>query len=450
VADSGGRTRAECSRPAPCLPKKDGFALDCCGNLCHSQLIFEIGIYRDGRLTSEIYMESSTFNGYLGVVRKRLWVILLIFAATMAIILVQAWKTPPAYRSTVTVAIIPSDPAEVALFSRTQNFSPGADYDYAQAQFSAILQSQAVARQTLAETGVNMTPAELLSSISAVRDPIGDRVNVSVTTANPDDAEKLLSKQVELAVEEFGKTRTRQPAAMQKFLETELATAERDLNAAQAALQGFKLDNGLEALDRELTAEQDVVRDLRLQQEEADGEAQHLEALADALEQQSKEAQAKAATFEATSDDAKYWNGLARDFSTAAINRRVDAAGQRARKTGAATRLAQHETDLKSLITLAEQHQVLRDTLKQRADNRDFIAGKLREANLRQDQADAVGYLQVLGVPTTPKTQLPARTLQIALLGGAASIVAGIVLVFFLEFLAQSLKRKPSDKAANA
>ena len=395
-------------------------------------------------------MEANTFGSYLRIVRKRLWVILLIFAATMAIILIRAWKTPPAYRSTVAVAVIPSDPAEVTLFSRTQNFTPSTDYDIAQAQFTSIVQSQAIARQTLAEFGVKMTPAELLSSISVARDPIGDRVNVSVTTARPDDAEKLLGKQVELAVEEFRKTRTRQPEAMQKFLETELEAAERDLDAVQADLQRFKLDNSVESLDRELTGEQDLVRSLRIQQEEAEAEAQRLEALASALEQQSKEAQGQAVTFDAKSADAAYWRSLAQDLATAAINRRVEAAGQSARKTGAATRLAQHETNLKALITLAEQHQTLQDTLKQRQDNRDFIAGKLRETSLRQDQADAVGYLQVLGVPTTPKTQLPSRTLQIALLGAAAGILAGIVLVFFLEFLEQSLKRKPNDKATSA
>jgi capsular polysaccharide biosynthesis protein len=348
------------------------------------------------------------------------------------------------------VAVIPSDPAEVTLFSRTQNFTPSTDYDIAQAQFTSIVQSQAIARQTLAEFGVKMTPAELLSSISVARDPIGDRVNVSVTTARPDDAEKLLGKQVELAVEEFRKTRTRQPEAMQKFLETELEAAERDLDAVQADLQRFKLDNSVESLDRELTGEQDLVRSLRIQQEEAEAEAQRLEALAAALEQQSKEAQGQAVTFDAKSADAAYWRSLAQDLATAAINRRVEAAGQSARKTGAATRLAQHETNLKALITLAEQHQTLQDILKQRQDNRDFIAGKLRETSLRQDQADAVGYLQVLGVPTTPKTQLPSRTLQIALLGAAAGILAGIVLVFFLEFLEQSLKRKPNDKATRA
>lgn len=395
-------------------------------------------------------MEANTFGSYLGIVRKRLWVILLIFAATMAIILIRAWKIPPAYRSTVAVAVIPSDPAEVTLFSRTQNFTPSTDYDIAQAQFTSIVQSQAIARQTLAEIGVKMTPAELLSSISVARDPIGDRVNVSVTTARPDDAEKLLGKQVELAVEEFRKTRTRQPEAMQKFLETELEAAERDLDAVQADLQRFKLDNSVESLDRELTGEQDLVRSLRIQQEEAEAEAQRLEALASALEQQSKEAQGQAVTFDAKSADAAYWRSLAQDLVTAAINRRVEAAGQSARKAGAATRLAQHETNLKALITLAEQHQTLQDTLKQRQDNRDFIAGKLRETSLRQDQADAVGYLQVLGVPTTPKTQLPSRTLQIALLGAAAGILAGIVLVFFLEFLEQSLKRKPNDKATRA
>ena len=65
-------------------------------------------------------METNSMASYLAVIRKRLWVILLVFAATMAIILVRAWQTPPAYRSTVSLAIIPSDPAEVTLFSRTQ------------------------------------------------------------------------------------------------------------------------------------------------------------------------------------------------------------------------------------------------------------------------------------------------------------------------------------------
>ena len=394
-------------------------------------------------------MELTSFSSYSAIVRKRLWVILLIFAATMAIILVRAWRTPPAYRSTVAVAVIPSDPAEVSLFSRTQNFTPNTDYDIAQAQFTSIVQSQIVARQTLAETGIKMTPTELLGLISVARDPIGDRVNVSVTTGNPDDAERLLAKQVELGVEEFRQTRTRQPEAMQKFLETQLETAERDLDSALAEVQRFKLDNGVESLDRELAAEQDLVRSLRIQQEEASAEEQRLEALAGALEQQSQAASAKAPTFAADSADAAYWSDLAKDLSTAAINRRVEAEGQRARKTGAATRLAQHETDLKTLITLTEQHQTLQDALKQRQDNRDFIAGKIRETELRQDQADAVGYLQILGMPTSPKTQLPARTLQIALLGGAASLVAGILLVFFLEFLEQSLKRKPDDKAVS-
>ncbi len=395
-------------------------------------------------------MESSTYGDYLAIVRKRLWIILLVFAATMAIILIRAWRMPPAYRSTVSVAVIPSDPAEVTLFSRTQNFTPSTDYDQAQVLLSSLLQNQTIALQTIAEAGVQMTPEELVSSITVSRDPIGDRVNASLTTTQPDLAEKLLSKQVELAVEEFRKNRTRQPVAMQKFLETKLVAAERDLDAAQAELQRFKLDNGIESLERELAAEQDAVRGLRVQQEEAEVEVLRLEALADSLAQQGKEAMANAAPLDAKSADAIYWNGLARDLSTAAVNRRVEADGQRARKTGAATRLAQHETELKSLITLAEKHQALQDTLKQRQDDRDFISDKIREVSLRQDQADAVGYLQILGAPTTPKTQLPARTLQIALLGGAASIVAGFVLVFLLEFLEQSLKRKPRDKAANA
>ncbi len=105
--------------------------------------------------------------------------------------------------------------------------------------------------------------------------------------------------------------------------------------------------------------------------------------------------------------------------------------------------VSQHQTNLTSLITLGGQYQKLQDVLKERQDARDFLAGKVLEARLKQAQSQNVGYLQIVGEPVTPAGQVSTRTLEIAILGGGLSLVIGVVLAFLLEFLEQSVRQKP-------
>lgn len=325
-------------------------------------------------------METTSFRAYWAILRKRLWVILLVFAATMGVVLYRAWTTPPAYRSSMTLQVIALEPEEVSLYTRAPSVSTSDAITLILYQFDTIVQSQRIAQRTLAATGVQMTAAELAASIAGERDPVGNQLTVSITAHDPDDAELLLGKQVELALEELRVSRARPAGTVGEFLAGELATAERDLASAQAELLKFKLDTNLASLDREITAEQDTVRSLSVAQEDAEGAASRLAAMADELDRESQAAQAQAATFAATTPSFAYWNKLAQDFGAAAVNRRAEAAGQRAEADSAATRLARHRTNLTSLITLTEQHQQLVAAVQERQDQRDFLAAKVREA----------------------------------------------------------------------
>ncbi len=386
-------------------------------------------------------METTNFWTYVAILRKRLWVILLLFAATMIVILGRDLLRPPAYQSSLVLQLLPLEPEEVTLFTRLTTATSSDVVNQIFSQYSYLVRSSRIAQQTVAETGLDITAEQLAAGITVVRDPWIDLLTVSVTAARPEDAELLLVKQVELALTELRQSRARPSEAAGRFLDTELAAAERELDAAEAALLQFKLDNAIEYVDREIVAEQDTIRSLIAAQEEANIEAQRLTAIVAALEQQVKDAQAQAAAQVAGSPEAAYYTQLAQDLNTAVINRRAEAAGQRARAANAYALVATHQTNLAALITIAGQHQQLVDLVREKQESRDFLAGKAREARLKVSQSRNIGYLEVIGSPTTPRSQVATRTMRIALLGGGLSLVAGVIIAFILEFLEQTLNR---------
>jgi uncharacterized protein involved in exopolysaccharide biosynthesis len=402
-------------------------------------------------------MEISSFWKYLAILRKRLWIILLLFAATMVIILARAWTTPPSYRSSLALQVIPLEPEEVLLFTRANTVSTSDVNDLILFQFSNVVRSSSVALRAIAATGVNMTSTELVDGVQTTRDPSGDKVTIAVSARSPQDAEKLVVALVEQALVEFQQSRSRPAIASGKFLETQLASADRDLATAKDALLRFKLANNMDSVAREMTAEQDIIRSLNGGRETANIEAQRLTAMAEELERQSQDAETAAQEIEArvkaaqanqteTPADAAaaaQWRQSAQDIAKSASDRRVDAAGQRQVAVGYTSLISQHQGNLASLITLSGEYQKLEDTVRERQDTRDFLVGKAREARLKQSQSQEVGYLQVISQPMTPGGMTSTRTLEISLIGGGLSLVAGVVLVFLLEVLEQTVRQRP-------
>jgi uncharacterized protein involved in exopolysaccharide biosynthesis len=385
----------------------------------------------------------TNFWTYLAVLRRRFWVILLLLAATMAVILGRAWTAPPAYRSSTVLQVIPLEPEEVTLYTRLNTVSSADTIDLIVFQFENLVRNARVAQATLNETGVGMSVGELLGGLNVERDPAGDLVTISATANNPDDAERLLQKQVELALQDFRESRARPSEASGKFLETELAQAEGDLEAARAAVLQFKLDNRVESLDRELAAQEQGIRDLISARQTAEIEIKRREAALAELERQLSEAQRAFDAAENGSVAAANLGERVQGLQEQITDVRVQLASQAAQTDAIVSLLADRQTNLNALIALGGPYQALLDVVQERLDSRDFLAGKVREARLKESQSRNIGYLQVVTPPSTPRSQLPTRTVQTAILGAVLSIVAGAVLVFLLEFIERTLRNSP-------
>lgn len=390
-------------------------------------------------------METSLWT-YLAVLRKRLWLILLLFAVTMVVILARAWRTPPAYASSTVLQVIPLESEEVTLYSRQDTMSSDDTIDQVLFQFTNLVNSATIAKRTLAETGVDITVDEFLDGITVIRDPAGDIVTVSATAGTPEAAEQLVARQVGLALAEFSETRARPSIAAGRFLEAELANAERELENARAELLRFKLDTGFEYLDREIIAEQDAIRKLSSTQEQANIEVQRLEAIIAELQRQRQEAETELGKLAADSPTALIRQGTVDRLDAQIAEHDVELIGQRQSAAASYSLLAGHQTNLASLITLTGQSQKLQDSVQEKQDTRDFLAAKAREARLKQSQSQNVGYLQVIHPASTPQTRVSTRTLQIALLGGGLSLVLGGLLAFLLEFIEKTLRTAPGRR----
>jgi uncharacterized protein involved in exopolysaccharide biosynthesis len=392
-------------------------------------------------------MMETNFWTYLAVLKRRFWVILLLVAATMAVILGRAWTTPPAYRSSTMLQVIPLEPEEVTLFTRLNTVSPADTIDLILFQFESLVRSPRIAQQVVSELGVDASASEIAGSVLVTRDPAGDLITVSVTADSPEAAEQALQKQVDLALADFRESRARPSMASGRFLQTELDAAELELDAARAAVLQFKLDNRVESFDRELANQEQAIRDLRAARQAAELGIKRSEAAIAELEKQREAAQKALAAAPADSPAATTAAQRLRDLENQTAAERVAVASRQAEAEGLAPLLAERETGMASLINLSGQYQQLVDALRERQDDRDFLAGKVREAQLKESQSRSIGYLQVVSPPSTPRSQVPTRTLQTALLGALLALVAGAVLVFALEFIERALRNTPRPTA---
>jgi uncharacterized protein involved in exopolysaccharide biosynthesis len=374
--------------------------------------------------------------------------ILLIFAVTMTVILVSALTAGPVYSAAVRLQVIPMEAEQVALYSPIR--TTGADIiDLTAYQFMQTVRSGTIAWRTIAQLKLNTDAVRLLSRLRTEQD--GEFVTVIVEADTPQDAEAIVTAQVDNALTAFRGDRARPAVVAGEFVAGQLTAAEQALAAAQAELLRFKLNHSVQSLDREITAYQDIVRDLRRGQENATLEVARLTARIRALEEEAAEAVARAAETRLEPVEGPKSDTEASALRQAAELRatiaalRGELAGQRGLQTEYDRAIAQWETDLTSLIGLSDEFTRLSTAVKQAQDTRDFLFNKALEAHLKQQQGLSVGYLKIVEPARRPDQPLPSRMLQIALLGGLLSLLVGGILAFLFEAV-ESWTRKPRGR----
>jgi uncharacterized protein involved in exopolysaccharide biosynthesis len=371
--------------------------------------------------------------------------ILLLFAVTMTVILAGALSAKPVYQAAVRLQVIPMESEQVGLYGPIRTSTTTDVIDLAAYQFTQVVRSGPIAWRTIAQLGLNTDATRLLEGIRATQDY--DFVTVIAEGSTPQEAEAIVTAQVENALASYRADRARPAVTTGEFITGQLAEAEQTLATAQAELLRFKLAHSLESLEREIVACQDIVRDLRRQQDNAGLEVACLTARIAALEGEATAAEDAARAVEdprqgTVAESGEQANAARRagDLRATIATLRGELAGQRAVQAELERAIARWETELASLIGLNDEHTRLANAVSQAQNTRDFLANKAMEARLKQQQGLSVGYLKVVEPARRPDQPLPGRTLQLALVGGLLSLVGGAVLAFLLELIEAPLR----------
>lgn len=380
----------------------------------------------------------SDFSQQLTVFRKRLWMIVLLFAVTMIVILAQALFAPPTYRATVRLQVIPMESEQVALYGQPP---AGSDVDLTAFVFREAVRSGTVAWRTIGQLGLNMDAEQLLRSISDSQH--NEFVIVTAEADSPQLAEAIVTAQVENALAQYRDDRMRPTTFLREFVEAQLAEAEQTLAKSQAALESFKLEHGFDSLERETAAYQDAIRNLRREQDATALVITQLRARIKVLDAEIRASEASAQKAAEGSDERGLALRRASEQAATLASLRGELAAQEALHLEYDTIIKRWETELTSLIALGNEYTRLNNTVARAQGARDFLFNKVLEAQLKEQQAQNVGYLRVVEPARRPDQPVPSRTLQIALVGGLLSLVVGAALALLFEVIESAMKPRP-------
>ena len=394
-------------------------------------------------------MGVSDFLVYLNIIRKRLWLIILLCVATVGGIFFMSATADPIYRASVRLQVVASEPQEVALFSDFKAGATTTELMAAQTDFIRALQSGVVAWQTIAGLNLGIGAYDLLNSLNIMTE--GPFITVQVEANDPAVAESLATQHVQNALVYYRTTRARPSTVIRDYIGDQLKVEEQALSEAKQALLNFKLAHNLDSLEREITAFQDLVRNLLNQRDQANLSAAVADAKATQYQAEIDDALAKAdeaaaKEFTATAD---HYKGQARSLAVSLVNEEITAAGKRVEVAELNRLIGERGAELSSLLSLSTEHDRLQKDVWQADSNYNFLWNKNYEAVLKEDQAMNVGFMQIVEPARRPDAPAASKMKLMLPVGAAASILGGIVLAFVLEFL-QSLGRALREQRAAA
>ncbi len=374
-------------------------------------------------------MDTDLF-GYIKIVIRWSWVILLLVASTMGVIYYSAANAPLVYRSTVKLEVSAPEPEEVTLYTTVRTGATREEIGAVQSNFAQIVQTGSVAARALQTLGMPMSWQDLLKRISVEIPAFSDFVYVNVEADNPTDAQALARTLVEAALKYFGEARSKTTVVRKQFILEQLQIATGDLTAARDALLRFQVKYGTADLARDIQTYQDTLRTLRLDRDRNMIEIERLNAAAGYFA-----ASANKATSEGDS-------GAAASYRQSSTSSLAAADGLRAAITRQNEIIAQKENELLSLLGLTAEYNRLQADVRQAENNHTFLQSKLTEAQIKENDAKGVGFIQIIEPAQLPASPLPVRTRSMVIPGLAASLVGGVILAFALEYVFGLARRR--------
>jgi len=380
------------------------------------------------------------FLVYLNIIRKRLWLIILLMVVTIGAILFISMTAPPIYRASVRLQVVASEPQEVALFSSFKAGATATQLTTAQTDFIRALQSGVVAWQTIADLNLGIGAYDLLNNLAITTE--GPFITVQVEANDPAVAESMATTHVENALTYYRAIRARPSTVIRQFIGEQLDKEEKHMTAAKKALLDFKLAHNLDSLEREITAYQDMVRDLVRQRDQTALAKAGAQARADVYKAQMEDALTKAgeAAEKGYTATEEHYKGIANGLESSLIAEEATIEAKGVEIDELNQLIGERGAELSALLKLTTEYGQLKQDVQQAESNYNFLWGKNNEAVLKENQAMNVGFIQIVEPARRPDAPAPSRMKLMLPVGAAASILGGIILAFVLEFL-QSVGR---------
>jgi capsular polysaccharide biosynthesis protein len=410
------------------------------------------------------------FTSYLRIIARRWWLLILLPAVTAAVILALSTVVQPQYTSSVKLQILPIDPQEVSLFSKTRTTATSEQVQAVHDEFYDAVRLPSVAWETIADLGLNISATELIDRLNTEHQT--NFITVLLEMPSPELAQQAVTTHVENAMATYRDIRAKPAEISLEFIDAQLAEEKQTLAATEQALQEFQLENEVSDLNREITAYQDLRRALQGDRDHTLVEEERNKRLAEEYQSLSEADFAKAETLlasipisdttttEETDDTVEDVEPVAPDptllseidrllaqaqtYQSNAEEYAATAEGYRAAASEYERILNERQQQHIYLLGLQNQYEDLVSAVSRAEGSYDFLTDKANEAQLKLSQGRNIGYLQVAEPARLPNAEAPKRTAQLLIVGILVSLLVALVLAFLLEVLERSLG-KPKE-----
>jgi capsular polysaccharide biosynthesis protein len=333
---------------------------------------------------------------YWHIIKKRLWLIGLLVAATMGtILLVSLYFSKPEYRATASFQVTTPLPTDVSLVNEYRTSTTRDELIYTRSNFLAVLQSEFVVGKVITKLGLPVEPDELLKQVTVEPDETSDFVKLQVVANSPELAADIANSLVETAAQYFGELSAASFTANKQVIQQLLEERKQELDTAKVELVKFQIANRIGSLDGLLTSQERLITTAKEYRDKAVAEGQA---------------------------------SVAENYSEIIDTR---------------------ERELQERVQLNAQYKELQGNV-QRVEAAYFsLLDKEMEADLKEKEILSAQFIRVIPA-RTPSNPLPSLDVRILILASVVSLVVGIVLAFVLEYVEMSRKANALSEAKTA
>ena len=344
-------------------------------------------------------MQSATdFWVYLNIIRKRLWLIGLLFLVTVGVILAITYTAKPRYRATVRLQVLATDSSDIALFTTARSTTTADQVLQAENDFIRALKSGFVAWQTIADLNLDVGAPDLLSGLSFAVE--GDFIVVTVESDDPGRAEGIATRQVDNALTYYRSVRATPSRVFKDFVTELLVGQKQSVDQAEQAFVALKRAHHLDSVKQETQALQELIRELESERDQGIIERERAAIYAETYRDEQSKAQDVADELAADVDEEgvmispssfQYYQDQARRHEATALQYEAAHEGHVKAVELYDQMIAVRVQEMDALLDLSSQYNALETDLTRAKSTYSFLWDKQNEAGLKQLQAERTG-----------------------------------------------------------